>query len=372
MEKKDYYEILGVSKTASDDEIKSAFRKLAKKYHPDISKEPDAEKKFKEIGEAYSVLSDPNKRKQYDQFGHAAFENGAGGAGGFSGFDFSNFDVDLEDILGSMFGSGFGFSGRSGRRNRQTRGEDVLYYVDLTFDEAVFGCEKDIKVDTSMSCPDCDGKGGHDEMTCDVCHGSGTITTEQRTMFGSFVSKTSCNNCGGTGKTFKRRCTTCNGKGKVRKNRTITVKIPSGVDNGSRLRVQGKGEAGTNGGPSGDLYLEFRVKSHEFFDRDGDDIYLKVPITITDAIIGCKKDIKTLDSVVTLNIKPGTNTGDKQRIKGKGIKNSSTGNTGDMYLIFEIVLPDKLSRDQKKLFEQLSETNLENTTYTKFTKFVNK
>ena len=372
MDKKDYYEVLGVSKTATDDEIKSAFRKLAKKYHPDISKEPDAEKKFKEIGEAYSVLSDPNKRKQYDQFGHAAFENGAGGAGGFSGFDFSDFNVDLEDILGSMFGGGFGFSGRGSRKNRQTRGEDVLYYVDLTFDEAIYGCEKDIKIDTSMSCPDCNGLGGHDEMTCDVCHGSGSITSEQRTMFGSFVSKTTCNNCGGTGKTFKRRCTTCNGKGKVRKNRTITVKIPSGVDNGSRLRIQGKGEAGTNGGPTGDLYLEFRVKQHEFFDRDHDDIYLKVPITITDAILGCKKDIKTIDSVVTLNVKPGTNTGDKQRIKGKGIKNSSTGSTGDMYLIFEVVLPDKLSRDQKKLFEQLSETNLENSEYNKFTKFVNK
>ena len=370
MNKKDYYEVLGVSKTATDAEIKSAFRRLAKQYHPDISKEANAEEKFKEIQEAYAVLSDPNKRKQYDQFGHAAFEQGANG--GFSGFDFSGFDVDLEDILGSMFGSGFGFSSRGGRRNTRTRGNDVLYHMDLSFDEAVFGCEKDIKVDTSVTCSDCDGMGGHDEMTCDVCHGSGTITSEQRSILGAFVTKTTCSNCQGTGKTFKRRCSSCNGKGSVRKNQTISVKIPAGIDTGMRLRVAGKGEAGSNGGPNGDLYLEFRVKEHEFFKRDGDDIYLNVPITITDAIIGCKKDIRTLDSVVTLNIKPGTNTGDKQRIKGRGIKNTSTGNQGDMYLIFEIVLPDKLSREQKNLFEKLSDTNLENTTYNKFTKFVNK
>ena len=371
MNKKDYYEVLGVSKTATDAEIKSAFRRLAKQYHPDINKEEGAEAKFKEIQEAYAVLSDPNKRKQYDQFGHAAFDGAAGG--GFSGFDFSGFDVDLDDILGSMFGGGFGFSSRGGsRRNSKTRGDDVLYHMDLTFEEAVFGCEKDIKIDTSVECPDCDGKGGHDEEICDVCHGSGTITSEQRSILGAFVTKTTCNNCHGTGKTFKRRCSTCNGRGSVRKNRTISVKIPSGIDNGMRLRVAGKGEAGQNGGPSGDLYLEFRVKEHEFFKRDGDDIYLTVPITITDAILGCKKDIRTLDSVVTLSIKPGTNTNDKQRIKGRGIKNASTSHTGDMYLIFEVVLPDKLSREQKNLFEKLSDTNLENSTYNKFNKFVNK
>ena len=371
MNKKDYYEVLGVSKTATDAEIKSAFRRLAKQYHPDISKEKDAEAKFKEIQEAYAVLSDPNKRKQYDQFGHAAFENGGVG-GGFSGFDFSGFDVDLDDILGSMFGGGFGFSNRGGKRSNKTRGDDVLYQMDLTFEEAVHGCEKDIKIDTSVECSDCNGLGGHDEATCDVCHGSGTITSEQRTILGSFVSKTTCSNCNGTGRTFKRRCSTCSGRGSVRKNRTITVKIPSGIDTGMRLRVAGKGEAGRNGGPSGDLYLEFRVKEHEFFKRDGDDIYLTVPITITDAILGTKKDIRTLDSVVTLNIKPGTNSNDKQRIKGRGIKNASTSHTGDMYIIFYVVLPDKLSKEQKSLFEKLSQTNLEDSTFSKFSKFVNK
>ena len=371
MNKRDYYEVLGVSKGATDAEIKSAFRRLAKQYHPDINKEAGAEEKFKEIQEAYAVLSDANKRKQYDQFGHAAFEN-QGGASGFSGFDFSGFDVDLEDILGSMFGGGFGFSNRSGRKSTKTRGEDVLYHMNLSFDEAVFGCEKDVKIDTSVECPDCNGLGGHDETTCEVCHGSGTITSEQRTILGSFVSKSTCSNCSGTGKTFKRRCSSCSGRGKVKKNRTITVKIPAGIDNGMRLRVQGKGEAGNNGGPAGDLYLEFRVSEHEFFKRDGNDIYLSVPITITDAVLGCKKDIKTLDSVVTLNVKAGTNTGDKQRIKGRGIKNETTRETGDMYLIFEVVLPDKINREQKNLFEKLSETNLENSTYNKFSKFVNK
>ena len=371
MNKRDYYEVLGVSKTATDDEIKSAFRKLAKKYHPDLNKEPDAEQKFKEVQEAYAVLSDSNKRKQYDQFGHVAFENGGAG-GGFGGFDFSGFDVDLDDILGNMFGSGFGFSSGSRRRNSKMRGDDVLYNMNLTFDEAVFGCEKDIKIDTSVTCEDCHGLGGHGEMTCDVCHGSGTITTEQRTILGSFLSKTTCTNCNGTGKIFKSRCTTCNGRGSIKKNRTITVRIPSGIDTGMRLRVSGKGEAGTNGGAPGDLYLEFNVKGHEFFKRDGDDIYLNVPITITDAVLGCKKDIRTLDSIVTLNIKPGTNTNDKQRIKGKGVKNANTGRTGDMYIIFEVVLPDKLSREQKNLFEKLSDTNLENSEYNKFTKFVSK
>ncbi len=370
MNKKDYYEVLGVSKTATDTEIKSAFRKLAKQYHPDLNKEADAEAKFKEVQEAYAVLSDPDKRKQYDQFGHAAFDNNGGGAG-FGGFDFSGFDVDLDDILGNMFGSGFGFS--SGRkRNSKTRGDDVLYHMNLTFEEAAFGTDKDVKIDTSITCPDCEGLGGHGEETCEVCHGSGTITSEQRTILGSFLSKTTCSNCSGTGKTFKRRCSTCNGKGSIKKNRTITVHVPSGIDNGMRLRVSGKGEAGKNGGPSGDLYLEFSVSKHNFFERDGDDIYLKVPITITDAVLGCKKDIRTLDSVVTLNIKPGTNTNDKQRIKGKGIKNASSGRTGDMYIIFEVVLPTKLNREQKSLFEKLSKTDLENSDYEKFQKFVNK
>ena len=213
MNKRDYYEVLGVSKNASDDEIKSAFRKLAKKYHPDINKDPDAPEKFKEAQEAYAVLSDKNKRSQYDQFGHAAFNQGSGGAGGF---DFSGFDINLDDILGNMFGGGFGFGNTSSRRNSRVKGEDLLQDVKLNFFEAAFGCEKDIKVEVNEKCPECDGKGGFEEETCPDCHGSGTITREQRTMFGSFLSKTTCPTCHGEGRSFHKKCSKCKGNGIIR------------------------------------------------------------------------------------------------------------------------------------------------------------
>ena len=371
-DKRDYYEVLGVSKNASDDEIKSAFRKLAKKYHPDINKDPDAPEKFKEAQEAYAVLSDPNKRSQYDQFGHAAFSgaNGFGGAGG--AYDFSGFDINLDDILGSMFGGGFGgFGGNSrSRSTRKVRGDDILRGINLTFEEAVYGCEKDLKLEVSENCPECDGKGGFDEVTCSNCHGSGTVTTEQRTLFGAFMSKTTCNVCHGEGKTFKRTCSKCHGNGRVVQNKTITVKVPSGIDTGMRLRLSGKGEAGLNGGPNGDLYLEFNVSSHKFFQRDNDDIILSVPLNICEAVLGCKKDIKTLYGTVTLSVPSGTNNLDKQRIKGKGIKNSTTGRTGDMYIIFKVITPTKLTRKQKDLFSELNDTDLSSSEIDKFNKFV--
>ncbi len=371
-DKRDYYEVLGVSKNASDDEIKSAFRKLAKKYHPDINKDPDAPEKFKEAQEAYAVLSDPNKRSQYDQFGHAAFSgaNGFGGAGG--AYDFSGFDINLDDILGSMFGGGFGgFGGNSrSRSTRKVRGDDILRGINLTFEEAVYGCEKDLKLEVSENCPECDGKGGFDEVTCSNCHGSGTVTTEQRTLFGAFMSKTTCNVCHGEGKTFKRTCSKCHGNGRVVQNKTITVKVPSGIDTGMRLRLSGKGEAGLNGGPNGDLYLEFNVSSHKYFQRDNDDIILSVPLNICEAVLGCKKDIKTLYGTVTLSVPSGTNNLDKQRIKGKGIKNSTTGRTGDMYIIFKVITPTKLTRKQKDLFSELNDTDLSSSEIDKFNKFV--
>ena len=370
MNKRDYYEVLGVSKNASDDEIKSAFRKLAKKYHPDINKDPDAPAKFKEAQEAYAVLSDKQKRSQYDQFGHAAFDNN--GMGGFSGggFDFSDFDIDLDDILGNMFGGGFGFSNRGKSSTRKHRGNDLLKKINLTFHEAVFGCEKDINVDVNTKCPECQGEGGFDKSTCSKCHGSGTITSEQRTIFGSFMTKTTCPSCGGEGVTFKKHCTKCHGNGFIKENKIITVKIPSGVDNGMRLRLSGKGEISPDGGENGDLYLEFNVANHDYFERNGDDIILEVPLNIVEASLGCKKDIKTLSSIITLQVPSGTNTGDKQRIKSRGIKNATTGNTGDMYIVFKVLTPSKLSRDQKKLFESLGETNLNTSEIDQFNKFV--
>lgn len=373
MDKKDYYEVLGVSKNASQDEIKSAFRKLAKKYHPDVSKEPDAEAKFKEVQEAYAVLSDEDKRRQYDQFGHAAFQNGggAGGAGGFSGFDFSGFDYgDIFDNIFGGFGGGFS-SGRNSSRAR--RGSDSLMRMKLTFEEAVFGCKKDIDLDIVEECSECDGKGGFGEETCDKCHGSGTITTEQHTILGSFLSKTTCNKCGGTGKTYQKTCTHCHGNGRVKVNKELEVKIPAGVDNGSRLKLSGKGNSGSNGGPNGDLYIEFVVAEHDFYVRDENDIYIEAPITVTEAILGCKKEIPTLYGNVTLTIPAGSESGEKHRIKGKGINNEATHKKGDMYIVLKIVTPKKLTKEQKRLLEELNNTDLTDDNDIKnFERFVKK
>lgn len=353
--KRDYYEVLGVDKNASEAEIKSAFRKLAKKYHPDVSKEPDAAEKFKEAQEAYAVLSDANKRRQYDQFGHSAFDQ-MGGAGA-SGFDFSDFD--FSDIFGDIFGSGFGFGGRSSNRSR--RGNDTLVRIDLTFEEAVFGCKKDVKIDTMVECDSCNGKGGHGEKTCQTCHGSGQVTSEQRTIFGSFATRSTCQTCHGKGVTYDTKCSKCHGEGRIRENKTVEVKIPAGVDTGNKLRLNGKGEAGVNGGPNGDLYLEFKVKSHPLFERDENDVYLTLPITITEAVLGCKKDVPTLNGTVKLSIPAGSKTNDKHRLKGKGIADPQTGRKGDMYVIIDIHIPKKISRDQKKLFEALSKTKLDDS-----------
>lgn len=353
--KRDYYEVLGVSKNASQDEIKSAFRKLAKKYHPDVSKEPDAEAKFKEAQEAYAVLSDDDKRRQYDQFGHAAFQNGGAGEG-FSGFDFSGFDYG--DIFDNIFG-GFGFGGRSRSGSRPTKGNDSLIKMKLSFEEAVYGTKKGIDLDVTENCSECNGKGGHDETTCDKCRGSGTITSEQHTIFGSFLSKTTCPNCQGKGKVYKEKCSNCKGTGKVKVRQTIDLTVPAGVDTGNRLRLSGKGSAGSNGGPNGDLYVEFTVSDHDFYVRDDDDIYIEVPITIAEAVLGVKKDVPTLQGDVTLTIPAGSESGDKHRIKGKGIHNEYTHHKGDMYIVLKIVTPKKLTKEQKNLIQSLAETNLD-------------
>lgn len=356
MNKRDYYEVLGVDKNASDAEIKSAFRKLAKQYHPDVSKEPDAAENFKEAQEAYAVLSDESKRRQYDQYGHAAFDQmGGGGAGGF---DFSGFD--FSDIFGDIFGSGFGFGG--GRNsNRPRKGADSLIRMNLTFEEAVFGCKKTINVNVSEECSECHGKGGHNEKTCSDCHGSGQQTIEQRTMFGTFASRTTCSTCNGKGKTYETRCSSCRGTGKVNKNKDIELKVPAGVDTGNRLRLAGKGESGINGGPNGDIYVEFSVKDHPLFERDENDIYLTLPITITEAVLGTKKEVPTLYGNIKLTIPAGSSSGDKHRIKGKGVEDVQTGRKGDMYVIIDIHIPKKISKEQKKLFEQLSKTTLDDS-----------
>ena len=364
--KRDYYEVLGVDKNATEADIKGAFRKLAKKYHPDVSKEENAAEKFKEAQEAYAVLSDPEKRKQYDQFGHSAFNNngGAGGFSGFEGFDFGN----MSDIFDDLFG-GMGFSGSSHSRSRKTnspkKGNDILYRMTIDFEEAVYGTKKDVKIDVEENCSKCDGAGGFDSKTCQECHGSGTVTQEQRTIFGSFLSKTTCPYCHGSGTTFEKTCDECHGRGKVTNRKTITITVPAGIDTENRLRVSGKGGAGSNGGPNGDLYIEFTVRDHDFYHREDDDIYIDLPLTITEAVLGAKKDIPTLYGKVELTIPAGTQNGEKMRLRGKGVENVNTKRKGDMYVITKVIIPEKLTRDQKKLFEELSMTDLENNKYFK-------
>ena len=355
MNKRDYYEVLGVAKDATADEIKRAFRKLAKKYHPDVSKEPDAAEKFKEAQEAYAVLSDETKRSQYDQYGHAAFDQMNGGAG----FDFSDFD--FSDIFDGLFGSSFGGFGGFGRRqsnNGARDGADKLMRINLSFEDAVFGTKKKINIDVNSECRSCHGKGGRGEKTCSTCHGKGVVTQQQRTILGAFMTQTTCPDCNGKGRVFDKTCADCHGKGFVRENKNVDVKIPAGVDNGSRLRLAGKGDAGINGGADGDLYLEFAVKEHPIFIRDDYDIYLEVPITITDAVLGCKKEIPTLYGDVKLNIPAGSQSGDKLRIKDRGVTHINSSTKGDMYIILKVVIPTKLDRNQKKHFEELAKTNL--------------
>ena len=374
MDKRDYYEVLGVSKNASDEEIKRAFRKLAKQYHPDVNKEPGAEEKFKEIGEAYAILSDPQKKAQYDQFGHAAFSNGAGGAG-FSGFNADDIDLSsiFDDLFGSSFGGfgGFGFGGSRRNSKRPTKGRDSLIRMNLTFDEAVFGCKKTINVDLNETCEKCNGKGGFDEVTCSTCDGSGRVISQQQSLFGMIQTQTTCKDCGGAGKTFKKVCNECSGSGHVLKNKEIVVTVPEGVDTGYQLRISGKGEAGTNGGPNGDIYIEFAVQQHELFVRDEEDIYLEVPLTITEAVLGCKKDVPTLTGVVSVDIKAGIQNGSKLKLKGKGIKVPNSLKKGDLYLIMNVVIPTKLNRKQKDLFKDLSKTELDDESeFKKFKKYI--
>ncbi len=367
--KRDYYEVLGVSKTATDEEIKRAFRKLAKQYHPDVNKEPGADEKFKEIGEAYAVLSDENKRRQYDQFGHAAFDGAAGGGfGGFEGFNFEDFD--LGSIFESMMGGSFSGRGNARGRSRKARGADKVVNMTISFEEAVYGAEKEFKINIEDACSDCNGRGGHDEMTCSKCNGRGRVVSEQRTMFGIFQSETVCPTCEGTGSTFKTKCSKCNGRGTINKDKTVKFRVPRGVEDGDTLRLSGKGSAGVNGGPRGDVYVEFKVRPHEIYQRDGRDVYVKIPLTVSEAVLGCKKEVPTVQGTIITEIPAGTQNGDKFKFRGKGIDDEKSGRKGDAYGIINVIIPTKLDHTQKKLFKELSETKLDkDSEFIKYNKY---
>ena len=369
---KDYYETLGVDKNASTADIKSAFRKLAKKYHPD-NKETGDEEKFKEISEAYQVLSDEQKRKTYDQFGSGAFDGtGPGGFGGFQGFDFS--DMGLDDILSQVFGGGFssGFGGRSSQGGRrQTRGSDMEVELTIPFEDAVYGTEKSFEVNIQDICESCDGKGGTGETRCSTCGGTGRVVEQRQSLFGIFQSERPCPNCGGSGSSFTNKCSNCGGDGIVKHKRTIKLRVPRGVENGDTLRMPGKANAGMYGGPRGDIYINFKVKDHEIYQRDGRDVYVKIPLTITEAVLGCKKEVPTVQGTIITEIPAGTQNGDKFKFKGKGVDDEKSGKKGDAYGIAYVVIPTKLDKKQKDLFKDLNNTTLDNTdafkVYNKYT-----
>ena len=356
--KRDYYEVLGVEKGASAEEIKKAYRKSAMKYHPDRNPgNKEAEEKFKEIGEAYEVLSDDQKRSRYDQFGFAgvdpSYGGGAGGAGygGFGGFgDFG----DLGDIFGSFFGGG----GRAQSRNAPRQGENVGARLELTFEEAAFGCEKEISVGRIENCSSCKGTGSADGVieTCQQCRGSGQVRTAQTFMGMTMQSTAVCPSCSGRGKLVKTPCGTCKGKGKVRRNQKIKVKVPAGVDAGQSVRMRGEGCVGTNGGPNGDLLVEIYIKRHPIFERDRSTVYCEVPITFTQAALGAKIQVPTLDGKMTYEIPEGTQTGKSFTIRGKGIPVlNNPGRRGDQIFTVVVETPTKLTKEQKDLLRQLDE-----------------
>ena len=355
-EKRDYYEVLGVDKNASEDEIKRAYKKLARKYHPDMNPgDKEAEEKFKEINEANEVLSDPEKKARYDQFGFAGTDPnyGAGQGGGFGGFDFG----DLGDIFGSFFGGGFG----GGRRNPNApqRGESIRASLSVEFTEAAFGCEKSITIDRFEQCPTCKGKGcapGTTPEVCTECHGTGTVTQAQRTPFGMMQSQTVCPKCRGKGQIIHQPCPDCRGAGVVRKRRTIQVNIPAGIDNGQTISLRGQGHSGKNGGPAGDLLITVMVRPHEIFRRDGTAVFCEAPITFTQAVLGGTLEIPTIDGKVKYDIPEGTQTGTVFRLRGKGIPVLNGRGRGDQYVTVNIETPRNLNREQKEALKKFSES----------------
>ena len=354
-DKRDYYEVLGVSKGASDDELKKAFRKEAKKFHPDLHPgDKEAEAKFKEINEAYEVLSNPEKRQRYDQFGHAGVDSNYGAGGGYGGSGFGDFG----DIFSDIFGGGFGFGGSGGRRNGPRRGNDVRQVVTISFEEAAFGCKKKINITKQEGCPTCKGTGakpGTSAETCSHCHGTGQIQTQQRTILGYMTNVTTCPHCQGSGKIIKEPCRDCRGTGKVRKTRTVEIDIPAGINDGQTMQLSGQGEAGERGGPSGDLLITVRVRPHQMFERSGNDVYLTMPVTFVQAALGATLTVPTLDGVVEYDIPEGTQSGTRFRLRGKGIPFIRGKNRGDQYVTVEVEVPKNLSQRQKEILREFDE-----------------
>lgn len=364
-EKRDYYEVLGLNKGASEEEIKKAFRKMALKYHPDRNPgDKDAEEKFKEVNEAYSILSDPEKKDKYDRFGHAGVDPNAGfgGAGGFGG-GFGGFG-GFEDIFSDLFGGGGGFGGFGGfgggaaRRNAPMKGRDLQKDLTISFEEAAFGTKKSIRITKYVKCETCHGEGtaeGTSKKTCPKCGGSGQVRTVQNTPLGRFQSTAPCPDCGGKGTIIETPCPDCHGSGKVRKTITINVDIPAGVDNDSVIPIRGQGDPGENGGPNGDFYVVISVKPHELFRRDRDNLYIDIPIGFHQAALGDEITVPTLDGKVSYKVPAGTQPGTVFRLKGKGVKNVRTGRMGDLYVKVQLEVPTKLNASQKKAIREMGE-----------------
>ncbi len=351
MAKRDYYEVLGVNKSASADQIKSAYRKLAVKYHPDKNKDDKgAEEKFKEASEAYHVLSNSERKQNYDNFGHAAFENGGGGRGGFGNFDFSN---HFSDIFEDFFGEGFGGGRRSRRSNN--RGSDLRYDLSISLEEAFSGKKQDIKFSTSEKCDNCSGSGskpGHQAGVCSMCGGHGQVRSSQ----GFFTVQQTCPQCAGAGEEITHPCSSCNGQGKKQTSKRLSVTIPKGVDDGTRIRLSGKGEAGSRGGGSGDLYLFINVHSHDLFKRSDENLFFECPVSIADAALGTSIEIPTIDGgKAKIKIPAGTQSGKQFRLRGKGMPYMRGSDFGDLYVQVNTEVPISLNKEQKELLEKFRE-----------------
>lgn len=359
--KRDYYEVLGIEKNASESEIKRAYRALAKKYHPDMNKAADAVDKFKEVQEAYEILSDPQKRANYDQYGHAAQDNpfGQGFSGGFD---------DLNDIFSSFFGGGFGSRGQR-QSNRPVKGQDRFMQLRVDFMEAIFGKTENITLTVDELCSQCLGSGARsksDIQVCETCRGTGQVTRAQQTPFGMFQQTAVCPTCHGTGKQITHVCPKCKGEGYERKRQSVEVKVPAGINSGQQLRVAHKGERGANGGNNGDLYIEIQVAPHKYFKRQGKDILIDVPISAIDATLGCQIDVPTVYGEVNLTIPAGTQYGTKLRLKEKGVPDLSSGAKGDQIVEVKVEVDKKLTKESKELYERLKESAGKSTPFSRF------